>query len=82
MGSCISSDPNTSRTIEASVRGTAEVNMVTLIRNNQEIHCWPVHAREIVFEDDAPLESAAFHYPRVIRADGHLAWSSPVRVGP
>jgi hypothetical protein len=66
------------------VRGTAEVSEVTLIRDNQEIHCWPVHARkvEIAFEDDEPLEGTAFHYVRVIQADGHTGWSSPVWAGP
>ena len=55
---------------------------MTLTSNNQEIHCWPVHAREIVFEDDEPLAGAAFCYLRVTQADGHVAWSSPVWVGP
>jgi hypothetical protein len=57
---------------------------MTLIRNNQEIHSRPVHAREVAlaFEDDAPLEGPAFYYVRVIQADGHMAWSSPVWVGP
>jgi hypothetical protein len=84
MGASITSDSNTPRTITASVRGTAEVSTVTLIRNNQEIHCWPVRAREveIVFEDDEPLQGPAFYYLRVIQADGHMAWSSPVWVGP
>lgn len=50
---------------------------MTRIRNNQGIHCWPVHAREIAFEDGEPFQSL-----RVIQTDGRAARSSPVWVGP
>jgi len=57
---------------------------MTLIRTNQEIHGWPLDARnvETAFGDDARLQGIGFRSLRVIQAEGHTAWSRSAWAGP
>lgn len=79
------------RYITGFVCGTAPIKEVAIIRNGQELHKFHPNKPTIEFEQDdfqdlskialnSPDERSpfAYYYLRVIQADGHMAWSSPI----
>jgi hypothetical protein len=79
-------DPRAPRTIAATIHGTAAIERAEIIRDGRIFHASIRQAsrtdtnHELVWEDESPLERAAFYYVRVAQADGHMAWSSPIWV--
>lgn len=70
------------RYIEARVVGTAPIDYIAVIKNNQILHSAGVGETEASFTitDDADLVSSDFYYLRVVQTNGDLAWSSPIWV--
>lgn len=79
------------RYITGFVCGTAPVQEVLIIRNGKELHKFHPNKAIVEFEYDdfqdlskIALESPderppfAYYYLRIVQADGHIAWSSPI----
>jgi len=77
------------RHITGFVAGTTELSKVEIIRNGEVIHTLEPgdYHCEFTFDDMCPLDKNslkgksnpfAFYYLRVMQADGHMAWSSPI----
>jgi len=79
------------RHISGFAAGTTEITEITIIRNGQPLHVFhPKTAHfEFIFDDSEPLAKAllsspderppfAYYYVRVVQADGHIAWGSPI----
>jgi hypothetical protein len=64
------------------VVGTADLESVTLVRNNEDLYRVPGKGREIEFDFmdlNMPLpEPSNWYYLRVIQEDGNWAWASPI----
>jgi len=85
-----------SRTLHVEVHGTAELDVVEIIRNNRCVHRYRGDGMDAVFEwtDTEPFETAAlppaphwptafcFYYIRVRQQDGETAWVSPIWISP
>ncbi|MBS0629024.1 MAG: DUF3604 domain-containing protein [Verrucomicrobia bacterium] len=82
---------NFNRYITGFVCGTGPIKEVTIIRNGQLLHQLQPNKSSIEFEYDdfqelskialnSPDERPPFvyYYLRVVQADGHIAWSSPI----
>ncbi len=85
MGSAIMGDEITSgRVPDLRVRviGTGELETVDVIRNNRVVFSVQPEGREARFSwrDVKPEPNLDYYYVRVVQADGHLAWSSPIWV--
>ena len=84
MGSELRCDAEAERLIEVSVVGTDAIERVELVRDGQVIarHRAATPGSRVAFSyrDHAPLDGAAYYYPRVLQVDGHQAWASPVWV--
>lgn len=81
------------RHLSGYVAGTADLKQVDIIRNGKVIKTFKPegYAFEFTYDDMEPLEKVVqssknkkppfvFYYIRVIQADGHMAWSSPIWV--
>lgn len=66
--------------ISIRVEGTAPVDRVEIIRNNQFVFSTrPGKASvKIDFEDGNPAAGESYYYVRVLQRDGQIAWSSPM----
>ncbi len=75
-------DSGSAPRLKFAVGGTAPIQTVTLIRNEQNYKSWsPANARfEADFTDEHPLPGENRYYLRVEQTDGNMAWSSPVWV--
>jgi hypothetical protein len=64
------------------IDGTADIQRVTLVRNEQNYQQWQPSARRFAqsFTDEAPLVGENRYYLRIEQSDGNMAWSSPVWV--
>ena len=72
----------TAEPIRVSVRGTADIARVSLIRSNRVIHTVDGNgpAVNFTFVDGDRAPGQQYHYARIEQKDGQLAWSSPVWV--
>lgn len=76
------------RTMRVKVAGTTDIARAVIVRNGADVHLVPGDGRLLEFEwsDGTPLAEATtaagwvYYYVRVVQADGHMAWSSPVWV--
>jgi hypothetical protein len=76
------------RSIRVKVAGTTDIARAVIVRNGTDVHLVRGDGRLLEFEwsDGAPLAEAStaagwvYYYVRVVQADGHIAWSSPVWV--
>ncbi len=69
--------------IEVEAVGTAPIQSIEVIRDNQVIHCWRgrnEHVRLDYADDAAPSGYDHTYYVRLTQTDGQMAWSSPVWV--
>ena len=90
MGSiveCDESDPRLARrSLRVCVAGTDWIRTVDVLKNNEVVHTHRPRsdAAEFVYEDtlDRPPSSRDWYYIRVLQADGNMAWSSPIWIGP
>ncbi len=66
--------------IEIAVEGTAPVERVEVIRNNQFVfESKPGTASvKLTYVDNAPGTRQNYYYVRVLQRDGQIAWSSPM----
>ena len=70
------------RSIVVEVVGTAPLDYVAILKNNQILHQTGAGATEvqIAITDQRDLASGDFYYVRVVQRNGDLAWSSPIWV--
>jgi len=72
------------RRIHVKAAGTAPVEELYIIRNNEEIIVYKDLGRtfEVNYKDTEPLKEPAYYYVRLVQEDGEKAWSSPIWVKP
>ena len=68
--------------LEVSIRGTAPIEKIDVIKNSQFIFSQQPRRREAQFEfrDESWRGEKAYYYVRVIQSDRNMAWSSPIWV--
>lgn len=68
--------------LKFSIDGTAAIERVTLVRNEQNHQQWQPDAKTFsqTFTDENALAGENRYYLRVEQSDGNMAWSSPVWV--
>ncbi len=66
--------------LEITVRGTAPVAKVVVVRNNRYIYTAEPRQPEVKlsYRDPGAGKGTHYYYVRVEQADGQLAWSSPI----
>lgn len=84
MGSVLKKWPGGAASFRARVIGTADIEMVELIRNGVVIETRRGRGRSVEFEwaRNAQPGMEQYFYLRVKQVDGHMAWSSPIWLGP
>jgi len=88
MGEEFKSDTASPRTLTVRAAGTADIARAVVVRNGQDVHAHPGSGRsfEMEWTDPTPLTDVVtpdgwvYYYVRLVQADGHIAWSSPVWV--
>lgn len=72
------------RYIKVAVEGTDTLARIDVVRNNADVHtAMPrAAATELTWCDARPNHARDYYYIRVTQQDGHMAWSSPIWVGP
>ena len=75
---------NGQRRIEVHAAGTAPLEQVEIVKNDQVIHGAGHGAMAATFDytDTAEIAPNDYYYVRVIQQDGGMAWASPVWVDP
>ena len=76
-------DANTPRQIAWRAVGTGPIERVDLLRNNQIVKSWEAKGKDDLsgaFSRAEPVAETQWWYIRVIQADTHIAWSSPIWV--
>ena len=65
--------------ISVRVAGTAPLESITIVRNNEDVHVAPGTGldQELTWQDSDP-GPGSWYYVRVVQEDGHLAWDSPI----
>ncbi len=84
MGSVIPTrEMGVPRVIEIRVLGTAAVDKVEVVKNNETIEAFACDGvlGNFSFADRSKGRPDDYYYARVTQADGHLAWSSPIWLG-
>jgi hypothetical protein len=76
--------PTPERTLEIEVHATAPIQSLDVVKNNEVIYSLTDPVLDVVDLSLADGQSNAvdYYYVRVIQQDGHIAWSSPIWVGP
>lgn len=81
MGSDFGIGTDEKVSIGISVKGKAPLRSVELVRNNGVRHAYAPDGVKFSTElTDTPGRGTTWYYLRVLQADGHRAWSSPVWV--
>ena len=82
MGGETTCQPDGERLIRAQVKGTELVEAVELVRNGEVIYRKTPgsDSENLEYRVRDRVEGNAYYYLRVLQADGHQAWSSPVWV--
>ena len=78
-------DPKAPRDIAWRAVGTGPIQRVDLIRSNKVVMSWKGQGKDDLasrFRFVEPLDGTEWWYLRVIQADTHMAWTSPVWVDP
>ncbi len=82
MGSTIPGGPDTERRIAYSVTGSNVLSRIVLVKNGSDYQTWEPgkKSHSFSFVDRTSDREVDYYYLRVVQADGHMAWSSPVWV--
>ena len=66
----------------AKAIGTGPIGRIVLVKNNEIFYSSEPQTKEAEFayRDDAAVRGESYYYIRVERADGSLAWASPIWV--
>jgi hypothetical protein len=69
-----------SREIKVKAIGTAPIQTIEVLLNNQVIYRWLGEDEQVslIYIDDTPIINRNYYYTRLTQFDGHMAWSSPV----
>lgn len=75
-------DATAPKSVRFQVEGTAPLESVTVVKNNQDAHRETPRSASLTAEfiDRAPTTGTDFYYLRVIQEDGEMAWASPIWV--
>ena len=70
------------RLTREAMKETGQDHKLWVVRNGEEVHTQPGSGRllDFAWRDEQPLEGSACYYVRLVQADGHMAWPSPVWV--
>jgi len=82
-GEIVVSDPNDPRLLMGMTVGTADVERVEVVKNNQVMYAEPGDGgmlKRFAAVDETPAAQGDYYYLRVTLVDGEQAWSSPVWV--
>lgn len=73
-------DSSRPRVLRIDVWGTEDVDTVTLVKNNADVHVFKPRDAEahLTWEDKEQAGNGDYYYVRVIQRDGNRAWSSPM----
>jgi len=84
MGSELTVPAGQARAFSMKAMGTGRLQHVELVRNNEVIHRYTCGGpgMEEVCHDWSPPAGEACYYMRVMQADGHQGWSSPIWIDP
>jgi hypothetical protein len=68
--------------LEITAIGTAEIERIDIVRNERVIHSVRPGASRAAFSylDAEPRQGSSYYYVRVLQADRHVAWGSPIWV--
>ncbi|NOZ22841.1 MAG: DUF3604 domain-containing protein [Planctomycetes bacterium] len=75
-------DPEESRVLSVRVAGTANIDHVDIVKNNNDLYRQDGAGPTAEFEyvDQMPASGTDFYYVRVTQSDDEMAWSSPIWV--
>lgn len=78
----VTTDPEESRAVTVRVAGTATIEHIDIIKNNDDLYRHEGGGQTVEFEyvDQTPASESDFYYIRVTQADEEMAWSSPIWV--
>jgi hypothetical protein len=82
-GETLVTDPDEPRLIMGMTVGTAGVESVEVVKNNQVMYAEPGEGKllkRFAAVDETPAAPGDYYYLRVTLVDGEQAWSSPVWV--
>lgn len=86
MGSELSLHNGEERLIACKLWGTAPIACAEIVRDGEAVHrrtpASDTASLAFEFTDRAVMETGSHYYLRVLQADGHQAWSSPIWVDP
>ena len=73
-------DPSTPKVIRVRVAGTAPLEKVEVVKNNENVHCQRPDGKVCEFEwvDESETSGGDYYYVRVTQTDTEMAWSSPI----
>ena len=78
-------DTKTRRQVAWRAVGTGPIERVDLLRNNEIVKSWEGEGKDDLsdtFSQAEPVAETEWWYIRVIQADTHMAWSSPIWIDP
>ena len=83
MGEVIPTRRRKARKIFVEVGGTANIDTIEIIKNNEVIHTaqgkgWH---EKVTIVDKKPGPKYDYYYVRVTQTDKNLAWASPIWIG-
>jgi len=72
--------PGEPRKLRVNACGTDDIDSVTVVKNNEDLHTVRARDATVAFEwaDTTPARSGDFYYVRLTQRDGNRAWSSPM----
>ena len=74
--------PSEPRELRINLWGTDDLEAVTIVKNNQDVHTFRPRASwaKLTWTDRERARTGDYYYVRVIQSDGNRAWSSPIWV--
>ncbi len=77
-------DSTQERNLEIEVHATAPIQSLDIIKNNEVLYSLEHPGLDVVglTLSDGPSSTVDYYYVRVIQEDGHIAWCSPIWIGP
>jgi hypothetical protein len=80
MGEDIALASDDARRLVVNVTGTAPIQSIDVVKNNEDVHTWerPTNGVDVVWDDASEAKTGDYYYVRVTQEDGEMAWSSPV----
>ncbi len=75
-------EPRKPKVLRVRVGGTAPLEKVEVVKNNENVHRESSDGKVLEFEwvDNSQTKSGDYYYVRVTQADTEIAWSSPIWV--